>query len=1389
MTDRLKRRSYGPLGLGSGSGIVGTSSWSSVLLLLVVGWLLALGGGARQAAAQGGAGGNLPNPRIVEHPTDDYVAKNEPAKLNCKAEGDPPPTITWYRNGERVVTSAENPSSHRMLLNNGQLFFLRIIHNKNSKPDVGSYYCNATNVHGSAISRNATLQLAVLRDDFRENPQPVTVAAGETATFHCKPPRGEPEPKVLWRRNGSPVANEGRITITDDGDLILAAVEPGDSGDYTCLALNKGGERESAPASLTVLEKPTFRQMPDDVIAKKDDTVELKCSATGDPRPTIQWQKEYGRIPFGRARQLDDGTLWIEKVEVSDDGVYVCIAENTAGTVKAVGRLTIHTMPSFLIKPTNQQVGRGRTATLQCVVNGNPPPTVFWSKGTEQHLMFPNHENGRYSVSEDGTLRIRDIQYEDEGQYVCQGLNVLGSEKAMATITVKDEDKRPPPMIVTGPQNQTLQLKEVAMLPCQAQGDPPPVIRWYKDGRPLLGTDPRVTILNSGTLQISDVRSGDTAVYTCTAISETGETSWRATLTAAKQGPFHRMPKPSAFPDPPSKPVVTGVDDTSVHLAWQGETDVAKSPVLAYLVDYFSYQTSEGWVRVTDSAQEESYTVHDLKPETSYIFVVRAQNAFGVSEPSPSSDPIEIQVTSTPPENIVIHKEDNTIHIRWSPPKSQHAGEVEGYEIYCIDDDRSHNCSVSTDESTSSVRIQDVDPDRTYRIRLAARTPTGVGVWSKTFVVGPEQSNIMKEPWFLGMLISTIGGTVWLALCIFSIWLCRKRKHKKKMAQNGMYSAVPVHKSEESRSGVVLSREDALYSQKDPHGTLGAFNYEDLTTLLDVGGAKDLQDGGGGGSSSSGVGGMYSVATGGGGGVGGGTLMPQMKTFYQKPSSTPVSVAPYATTTLINTSGAGVGVGGGTSGMAKPLQSSCLEATFRPINQAYVHSSASGSGDSCPKPGDVRSSDSNTDNSRPNTGHYPPPYAGCHHEGAESLISPGSDSGSLTTDENGMPVRRPPGKGGKVCPGAGKQPMVNWAELLPPPPEHPPPGGDLVTSAPDFPTNSLQRHHPHLAAAADGQRFDDNRSPISPVSKISACSCPVPHESLMHGMRGVPCYSDTEYAGGGPPHGPRYPDLRPYSPKQLSMRTQSPMAMMPGGVGGARMGAGGPPVGGPGMHPCHTCPPPAAAPAYLGGQGGMEGMCPHHHNYYSDIEQYRPRPGAGGLPAGPTSLHGYRMPPLEGGDPRMMLSDSEGHPHHMHMYPGVVPGMGEGPHMDRACQSSLPSLANECIHSPGYRSSRNADSPMSEELPDYAGESDIDAARTTDCPTPESSVNGEAGDGSISDTDFASAVARAAELSGMTVVGTTVTDPKANARRYGGRMSIDQAEMEIESHDPNSVDK
>jgi len=101
-------------------------------------------------------------PRIVEHPEDQYVVRNEPATLNCKAEGHPAPVITWYRYGKPVMTANDNPTSHRMLLPSGQLFFLRVHHSSRNQTDLGVYYCNATITESgqSAISNEASLELA-----------------------------------------------------------------------------------------------------------------------------------------------------------------------------------------------------------------------------------------------------------------------------------------------------------------------------------------------------------------------------------------------------------------------------------------------------------------------------------------------------------------------------------------------------------------------------------------------------------------------------------------------------------------------------------------------------------------------------------------------------------------------------------------------------------------------------------------------------------------------------------------------------------------------------------------------------------------------------------------------------------------------------------------------------------------------------------------------------------------------------------------------------------------------------------------------------------------------------------------------------------------------------
>lgn len=51
--------------------------------------------------------------------------------------------------------------------------------------------------------------------------------------------------------------------------------------------------------------------------------------------------------------------------------------------------------------------------------------------------MFPNQDNGRFSVQEDGTLTIEAVRREDAGEYSCQALSMSGSAVANVRIDVK----------------------------------------------------------------------------------------------------------------------------------------------------------------------------------------------------------------------------------------------------------------------------------------------------------------------------------------------------------------------------------------------------------------------------------------------------------------------------------------------------------------------------------------------------------------------------------------------------------------------------------------------------------------------------------------------------------------------------------------------------------------------------------------------------------------------------------------------------------------------------------------------------------------------------------------------------------------------------------------
>ena len=65
--------------------------------------------------------GQLRAPVIIEQPVDVTVRRNDPATLNCKTEGYPPPQVEWIKDGVKIRAS-KNP----MILPSGSLFFFQV---------------------------------------------------------------------------------------------------------------------------------------------------------------------------------------------------------------------------------------------------------------------------------------------------------------------------------------------------------------------------------------------------------------------------------------------------------------------------------------------------------------------------------------------------------------------------------------------------------------------------------------------------------------------------------------------------------------------------------------------------------------------------------------------------------------------------------------------------------------------------------------------------------------------------------------------------------------------------------------------------------------------------------------------------------------------------------------------------------------------------------------------------------------------------------------------------------------------------------------------------------------------------------------------------------------
>uniref|UniRef100_A0A3B5AYW2 Contactin-3 n=1 Tax=Stegastes partitus TaxID=144197 RepID=A0A3B5AYW2_9TELE len=449
-------------------------------------------------------------------------------------------------------------------------------------------------------------------------PQDAVTVRGGTLQLDCQAQSDTSAatgpPAITWRKDGvllSAVVDERRRQLANGSLLVQNVVHSRhhrpDEGEYQCLATLDGlGSIVSRTAKVTVAGPLKVVVPTESVSSYLGDTALLRCEVSGDPTPVIRWQKNREDLPptfepESRLAALPSGSLQVSRVQPPDSATYRCLADNPGSTrtgTDAELRINESTQPSRI------------TADLQ--------------NADSQMLIFFPCRNKKYSLLAGSNLVIRSVTDDDSGSYSCTATNKNHNISAQAELSVLV-----PPQFLNYPTNTYAYESTDIELECAVTGNPPPSVRWMKNGEEVIPSD-YFQIVDGSNLQILGLVKSDEGFYQCVAENSAGSSQAMAQLLLRE----------------PGRPT----QDTQTAAA-HDRINVPNYVPLRFVL----WKISERSVNVSEPESLE-LTVSNLKPEESYSFRVVAYNDVG---PGQSSAPLKITTkpdrkTQTHNKNVLI---------------------------------------------------------------------------------------------------------------------------------------------------------------------------------------------------------------------------------------------------------------------------------------------------------------------------------------------------------------------------------------------------------------------------------------------------------------------------------------------------------------------------------------------------------------------------------------------------------------------------------------------------------------------------------------------------------------------------------------------------------------
>ncbi|XP_025202773.1 Down syndrome cell adhesion molecule-like protein Dscam2 isoform X25 [Melanaphis sacchari] len=443
--------------------------------------------------------------------------------LLCETQGHPVPVFRWYK-----FIEGSNKKQAVILDDRIKQVSGTLIIREAKVDDSGKYLCVVNNSVGGESVETVLTVTAPLNAIVEPTIQ--TVDFGRPATLTCNY-EGNPVKTISWLKDGK------RLSSHDGRVLRIDSVRKEDKGMYQCFVRN---EQESAQGSAELklggrFEPPHIKEYFNDNTMQPGVSLHLKCIASGNPTPEINWELDSKRLSSTERLRIGQhitmagevvSYLNISSVHTNDGGHYRCVAVSKVGTAEHTAHLNVYGLP-FIRPMDKKNIVSGENLFVTCPVAGYPLESITWERDNRQLPI-----NRKQKVFPNGTLIIENVERSsDQATYTCVARNAQGhTAKGNLEVQVMVPPQILPFSFGDNPSNAGDKVQVGCTV---AKGDQPLRINWNFYSEELssnMGVSTMAVGDSMNVLFIPSVAPSNRGNYTCVAKNPSGYDSYTAQL-------------------------------------------------------------------------------------------------------------------------------------------------------------------------------------------------------------------------------------------------------------------------------------------------------------------------------------------------------------------------------------------------------------------------------------------------------------------------------------------------------------------------------------------------------------------------------------------------------------------------------------------------------------------------------------------------------------------------------------------------------------------------------------------------------------------------------------------------------------------------------------------